>query len=105
MPEPTSAQKNRFLRKVYFAVSDNPNDDVNPYDSLEEFGNATVGSMRWGQSDEVRKRSKLRFSYNYHKVLEHYKVLLSIENVFSELNDEKVNNDAIKVWASKADFL
>lgn len=101
---PTKEKKFAFLKKVYFGVSDNPDDDVNPYSDLESFGNAPVGSMRWGQNPDVIKRSKLRFSHNYSQVLKNFKVSLSVDDIFNELEDERTNDQVVTKWIDHAVF-
>ena len=103
--QPSDQQKFVFLMKVYFGTSDNPTDDVNPFTSLEEFAQAKVGDLRWGIDSEARRRSKLRFAFNYHKVLEHFKVLLSIDDICNALVDDKINKAAVEIWVKKADFI
>ena len=100
----TEEQKFRFLKRVYFGVSDNANDDVNPFENLSEFGNAAVGEMRWGVDADVRERSKLRFSFNYNAVLDHFNIQLPIEDIFSNLKDELSNDDVVTIWVELANF-
>lgn len=104
MPVPTEEQKIRFLKKVYFGVTNNPKDDVNPFDNLEEFGLANVGLLRWGKNDSVRKRSKLRFAHNYHLVLKHYQVHLPIDEIYFQLEDSSTNDGVVKIWKDLAKF-
>lgn len=105
MPTPTEADKKRFLLRVYFGVSNNPNDDFNPYEDLAPFTNAPISSMRWGADASVRNRSKIRFSVSYSKVLYHYNVLLKPEDIFHGLSDEsKLNYQAVDIWYTNAIF-
>jgi len=97
-------KKFRFLKITYFGASDNPNDDVNPYDDLDTFGKATVGSLGWGIDDGVRKRSKLRFAHNYYHVLRHYGVLLTIEDILENLVDDLSNDEVVEKWLEAAVF-
>ncbi|HUR58352.1 MAG TPA: hypothetical protein VM029_11620 [Opitutaceae bacterium] len=101
----TLQKKKDFLAKAYFAVSDNPDDDVNPYVSVPEFLAATCGDLRWGMSPDVRYRSKYRFSDNFVRVLEIYHVELSFANVMKALKDETAKNaKAVDTWAAQAKF-
>ncbi|MEJ7830086.1 MAG: hypothetical protein WKF91_17890 [Segetibacter sp.] len=102
--KPTPAQKFGFLMKVYFGVSNNPKDDVNPYDSFSAFIQSPVGEMRWGVTLDTRKRSKLRFAYNYSESLKYYKVYLPVEDIFIGLEDEKTNEAVVGEWAESALF-
>ena len=104
MPTPTKEQKFNFLRRVYFGVTNNPDDDVNPYIDLNEFGDANVGSLRWGFDAHARQRSKVRFSNNYYSVLRHYRIILKVEDIYSELDDDNENNNAVNIWVEKAVF-
>lgn len=100
----TKEKKINFIKRVYFGTTDNPTDDVNPYSNLEEFGCATVGTLRWGIDEQVRQRSKIRFAYNFNNVLNHYNVILSVEDIFTALNDDKINNDIVLEWVEKSQF-
>lgn len=97
-------QKFRFLKRVYYGVSDNPIDDVNPFQTSQDFGTAAVGDMNWGIDSDARERSKLRFAFNFHKVLASLSVFLPIEDIFSELKDEQTNDQVVTIWVDKADF-
>ena len=104
MAAPTNQQKFTFLKRVYFGVTNNPDDDVNPFIDLNEFGNANVGSLRWGFDSQARQRSKVRFSGNYYAVLRHYRIILPVEDIFSELDDDNINDNAVEEWVKKALF-
>jgi hypothetical protein len=108
MADPKLKKKITFLLRVYFGVSNNPRDDVNPYDDLNEFRTATVGDLQWGPEDEidVRLKSKVRFAYNYNKALEQvYRIQLAAEDVFAVLLEEsQTNEEAATLWAKKAVF-
>lgn len=98
-------KKYKFLLRVYFGVSDNPKDDVNPYTDLKEFEKANVGSLRWGIDPEAKQRSKIRFAYNYCRVLqEAYNLILKMEDILPELIDEKINSEIVKKWVTKVNF-
>lgn len=101
---PTEQQKVRFLKSVYFGVSDNPVDDVNPFQNIEEFSVALVGEMRWGVDSGVRERSKLRFAFNYNAVLKQFQIELPIEDIFSNLRDDLSNGDVVNIWVQLANF-
>jgi hypothetical protein len=97
----------KFLKRVYFGVSNNPKDDVNPFNDneLEDFGRAKVGDLRWGISSEAKQRSKIRFAYNYHKVLSLYGVALGVDDIYMSLtNQDSINNVIIESWANNAVF-
>lgn len=101
----STAQKERFLSKAYFGISDNPLDDVNPYHDLDTFLSSTVGSLRWGGSRPVRKRSKERFSHTLHRVLAQMGVELGQWDALEELeNDSKGNAEVVTAWAARARF-
>lgn len=102
---PSKKKKIRFLKKVYFGVSNHPDDDVNPYDNLEVFTNSLVKDMDWGHDEDVRQRSKLRFAFNYHNVLQLYNVHLTIEDIYLELKDDLTNKDVIEIWSNKSTFV
>lgn len=105
MPPITEEKKYRFISRVYFGVSDNPHDDVNPYSDLNAFLQASVGDLRWGQTLEVRQRSKIRFASNFSKVLYSFYILLSVEDAWDVIQDDQLSNeDAVKAWVQLAIF-
>lgn len=98
-------KKFKFLARTFFGASDNPSDDVNPYEDLDNFLNASVGSLNWGHSENARERTKLRFSYNYNQVLVHYGVTLLLEDIFETIkDDEKIIRDIVNEWIELAKF-
>lgn len=101
---PTNEQKFNFIKRVYFGTTNNPDDDVNPYSDLSEFGDATVGTLHWGVNSEARQRSKIRFAHNFYNVLNYYNVRLSIENIYAELVDDSINDDVVSEWVRQANF-
>ena len=97
------------MESLYFGVSDNPLDDVNPYpetdSGFENFLESNVGDLRWGEDSEVRNRSKQRFAYNFSRVLVSLGVTLSMGTVLAELADDDVKNSKVAAkWAKKAVF-
>ena len=103
--EYTPQQKHLYLAKYFFAVSDNPQDDVNPYRDLDIFLKSKIGSMNWGGAANVRKRSKERFSYSYHSMLDLAGVNLSKWDILEQLEDDEVTNDeAVEKWVTLAEF-
>jgi hypothetical protein len=101
---PTNEQKFNFIKRVYFGTTNNPDDDVNPYSDLSEFGRATVGTLRWGVTSEARQRSKIRFAHNFYNVLDHYNVRISVDNIYAALIDDKPNDDVVNTWVGQANF-
>ena len=103
---PISAEKKEdLIAKIYFGVTDNPKDDVNPYRKLDEFLAASVGSLRWGESDEVRYRSKYSFSDIFVQILDLFHVSLSFDQAMEGVKDDtKKNSEVVKTWASQAKF-
>jgi hypothetical protein len=103
--EYTNEEKFKFLAKAYFGVSDNPSDDVNPFTTVEDFLNNTVGKLRWGSSPDARQRSKKRFSYNLSEVLKIYRVILKDDSILKTLQDEnQLNRDVVNLWMPEASF-
>ena len=105
----TLDQKTRKLESLYFGVSDNPEDDVNPFppsdSGFENFLASTVGDLRWGTAPEVRKRSKERFSLTFHRVLDELSVDLDAADILDVLEDDSITNTkAAEKWARKATF-
>ena len=101
----TKAEKKRFLSLTYFGTTDSPDDDVNPHTDLNEFLADTVGNLRWGVDEDVRKRSKQRFADTYNHLLDYYHVQLPYNDILKEvLKDDQTNQDAVDVWVGKAAF-
>lgn len=107
--QPTLDQKTRKMESLYFGVSDNPLDDVNPFpptdSGFENFLASDVGDLRWGSDAEVRKRSKQRFAFNFSRVLASLGVTLNVGDTLAELANDNVKNAKVaEKWARKAVF-
>jgi hypothetical protein len=101
----TTAEKKRFISLKYFGTTDNPEDDVNPNDSLNEFLGETVGSLGWGSSSTVRRNSKMRFAFNFHQVLSIYRIDLAPGDIMTSMeNEDQTNEDAVNEFISNATF-
>jgi len=99
MAEFTKEEKIKFLTLKYFGTTDNPQDDVNPYDSVDVFLDSTVGSLRWGVDATVRQHSKIRFADTFKKVLSLYRVDLDLEAIITSIQDDnKTNRSVIEKW-------
>jgi len=90
----TPAEKKRFISLKYFGTTDNPEDDVNPYDSLRVFLANAVGSLNWGNDPLVRRNSKMRFAFNFHQVLSIYRAYISPTDVMTVLDNEDQSNES-----------
>jgi hypothetical protein len=105
MAKYSKKEKARWLSLKYFGTTDNPQDDVNPYDAVPAFLDSTVGSLRWGIGSDVRQRSKIRFSDTFRRVLELYKVELELADILTAIQDEKkTNRKVVDAWADAAKF-
>ena len=107
--EPPVDHKIDFLANLYFGVSNNQHDDVNPFPitgkGFTNFLASNVGDLRWGSDAAVRRRSKERFSFTFSRVLAEMGVKLSSWDALSELeDDERKNREVCEAWAKKAEF-
>jgi hypothetical protein len=94
--------KMRWLSRMFFSVSDSPNHDVNPYDDVVTFMEATVGSLNWGLEKEG---SKERFCTKFEMILDLYDIKLSRENILKGLAKENLaNKEVVSNWADLAVF-
>ena len=101
----TKAEKEKWLRKVYFGTTDNPDDDVNPFTSMDDFYAATVGDLDWGIGAGARNRSKTRFAENTRRVLQTFDVRLAAEDIEASVKLQKTKNtDVVKAWVKAANF-
>ena|SRR5258707_8229833 len=106
MPNATKPEKKKFLVRKYFGFTDDPADDVNPYDNLPEFLEAKVGDLRWGVDQEVRKRSKMRLADKLNRALSDiYHIDLSYGDILKEvMKDDQTNEAAVDAWVEKSVF-
>ena len=103
--ELTDVEKRHWLWVKYFGTTDQPSDDVNPYQSINGFLKATVGKLRWGLDPEVRRRSKERFADTFHEVLKLYDVQLAKEDIVKAITDDnRTNRDVVEIWVRSAEF-
>lgn len=105
MAEFTKEEKIRWLTLKYFGTTDNPQDDVNPYDSVNVFLDSTIGSLRWGVDSKVRQHSKIRFADTFRNVLSLYKVDIDLAAIITSIQDDnKTNRSVIEEWVKIAIF-
>lgn len=95
----------RWLTKVYFGVLDSPVHDVNPFEDIPPFLDATVGQLAWAIGSEPITESKLTFCKHFMRVLDLYDFHLSAEEIMSCLNNDSMQNrDVIAHFASVGKF-
>ena len=98
----SKSEKRRWLRKVYFGATDNPDDDVNPFTDIDVFYQKKVGDLDWGISGGAIKRSKKRFSENTRRLLQLFDVRLSNDVIFESVKSQKtLNTDVVEAMVSR----
>ena len=107
--ELTKPQKVRKLALFYFAASDDEHDDVNPFPTtqagIDNFLASNVGDLRWGQDDQVRRRSKERFAFTFSRLLDTQGIGLTSFDALAVIEkDDQTNFKAAEKWAAKATF-
>jgi len=103
--EEITEKRRRFIKRTYFGVSDNPKDDINPFEDWQPFLDAKVSDMHWGLTAQTKKASKQHFAYAYTAVLALYNVQLTMKQIIDELNKEdQTNQQVINIWADTAIF-
>jgi hypothetical protein len=103
--ELTAQEKKRFMSLKYFGTTDNPEDDVNPHDSVADFLTDSVGNLNWGNTATERKNSKKRFSFNFNQVLAMYSVILTYNGIVTIVEeDEQSNEDAVNRFIEAASW-
>ena len=100
----TKAEKEKWMAKFYFEVSNNPKDDVNPFLNMESFLDGKVSDLDWGKAASVKKRSKIRFSETLRRVLQIFDIRLSRNTIETSLKQTAKNKDVVVAWAKAADF-
>lgn len=102
----TEQEKNReFIAKSFFGTTNNPKDDVNPFEDMPNFLDATVGTLRWGISAVARRNSKMAFAFTYHRVLQVYQTDLAMSNILDAISDDDaVISDVVDKWTLTAVF-
>ena len=92
----------------YYGTLNSPKDDFCQFDTIEQLEdclNETVGNLRWGIDQDVRRRSKMRFSRTFSKVLKAFDVLLPYKMVFETMqDDDQTNRQAVDKLFAAADF-
>jgi hypothetical protein len=101
----TPEEKIRFFSLKFFGTTDNREDDVNPFDDLNEFLDNSIGSLTWGTSGVVVRRSKTRFAFNFFQVLKIYRIILEPSDIMSVIDDNsKSNREAVDEFIELATF-
>ena len=90
---------------MYFSVSDSPNHDVNPFEEISAFLNATVGDLTWGSDAATRKASKARFCDKFLAITDLYDFEIPRHEVLNGLEKESTTNkDLVTHLASVGKF-
>ena len=98
-------KKVRWLSKVYFGVLDSPVHDVNPFEEIPPFLDATVGQLSWKIGSETVKESKITFCKHLIRVLSLYEFHIPEEEIMSCINNDGMKNrDVVAHFASAGKF-
>jgi hypothetical protein len=103
--EKSEKKKKKFITLTFFGTTNNYQNDVNPYDSIAEFMANSVGSLKWGTSAEAKRKSKIDFAYNFHRILDIYNVCVASPTVADIIRDDATMlNDVIDRIVEQAAF-
>jgi hypothetical protein len=95
----------RWLTKVYFGVLDSPAHDVNPFDNIPPFLDATVDQLAWKIGTETVEESKSLFCKHFMRVLALYDFYIPEEEIMLCINNNSMQNrDVILHFASVGKF-
>ena len=95
----------RWLSKVYFGVLDSPVHDVNPFEDIPPFLDATVGQLAWKIGSETVKESKSVFCKHLMRVLALYDFHIPEEEIMLCINNDGMKNrDVVSHFASVGKF-
>ncbi|WP_299248223.1 hypothetical protein [uncultured Cytophaga sp.] len=95
----------RWLAKVYFGVLDSPIHDVNPFEDIQPFLEATVSKMEWRIGGQSIEESKSIFCKHFMRVLDLYDFNLSEEEIMKCINNPNmINRDVVAHFASVGKF-
>lgn len=101
-------QKHNFMLVLLFSTTDNPEDDVNPFDSVGVFRKSEIGSLDWGPESKpnIRKNAKRRAATNYRRMLSIFGIKLLAADIKAGLeNDTEKIDEIVAKWVKKAQFL
>jgi hypothetical protein len=95
----------RWLTKVYYGVLDSPTHDVNPFEEIPPFLDATVSQLEWNKGASSIAESKKIFCKHFMRVLELYNFYIPEEEIMICLNNDNMQNrDVIAQFASIGKF-
>lgn len=95
----------RWLTKVYFGVLDSPVHDVNPFDDIPPFLDATVSKLDWKATGQSIEESKSTFCKHFMRILDLYNFHIPEEEIMSCINNGNMQNrDVIAHFASVGKF-
>jgi hypothetical protein len=95
----------RWLTKVYFGVLDSPIHDVNPFEDIQPFLDATVSQLEWKAGGQSIEESKKVFCKHFLRVLDLYDFNLSEEEIMNCINNGGMKNrDVVAHFASVGKF-
>jgi len=97
----TPEKKIKWISRMYFGVADSPSHDVNPFDDLTPFLEATVQQLDWGKNTEERTIAKEKFCLYFMRILDLYDFSIPKEEILKCLSNESMKNkDVVQHLAS-----
>jgi hypothetical protein len=97
----------KWLARFYFGACNNPKRDIDPYNVLEDFLDAPVNSLRWGETIDSAERSKFIFSDIFCRIVSEYGVTLPPSKVYDSLlvaKKDTTNTDMVDTWYNLAQW-
>lgn len=98
-------KKFKWISSMYFGVADSPSHDVNPFEEMKPFLEATVKQMDWGKDSNSRNSAKERFCDYFLRILNMYDFSIARDEIMKCLRNESMKNkDIVKHLSSVMAF-
>jgi hypothetical protein len=75
----------RWVSKIFFNVTDAPEEKINPFSDLTQFLNARVGDLRWGKDTNG---VKAQFTKKLNYIFSLYEYEIPVEEISKGLQNE-----------------
>jgi len=96
----TPENKFKWISRMYFGVSDSPSHDVNPFEEMNPFLEATVKQLEWGKDGESRAKAKEKFCEYFMRILDLYDFSIPKDEIMKCLLNESMKNKDVVTYLS-----
>jgi hypothetical protein len=89
-----SDKRFRWISTMYFYVTANAENAINPFKNLVDFLEVKVGDLFWGKDEDSQISTKYRICGDFQKIMKLHGYYISEEELLKCLSDDKLSNES-----------